>query len=123
MVTGDALSQLLERRLDNTIYRAGFALTRAQSRQMATHGMFIVNGRRVDVPSYQLSPGDVIEVRPSKKSSLVFGKVKDTQPDYVAPSWIKADIKKLQAEILELPDERHFDAIVETRLIVEFYSR
>lgn len=122
-VTGDVLSQLLERRLDNAVFRAGFALTRAQARQMVTHGMFLVNGRRVDVPSIQVNVGDKIEVRKGKKDSPLFAKVKEELKDYNAPSWLKPDISKLEIEVLELPDERHFDALVETRLIVEFYSR
>ena len=122
-VTGDVLCHLLERRLDNTVFRAGFALTRAQARQMVTHGMFMVNGRRVDVPSIQVVVGDKIEIRPGKKSSPLFAKIKEANADYNAPSWLKADISKLEIEVLELPDERSYDAIVETRLIVEFYSR
>ncbi len=122
-VTGDALSQLLERRLDNVLYRAGLALTRAQGRQMSTHGMFLVNGRRTDVPSFQVSVGDKIEVRPSKKGSSLFVKVKESLQSHTVPAWLNVDDKNIAVEIMELPDERYFDGLIESRLIVEFYSR
>ncbi len=122
-VTGDMLLQFLEQRLDNVIYRAGLALTRDQARQFASHGLFCVNGRRVTVPSVQLRPGDKVEVRTKSKSSPVFKRNKEEQPDYYAPSWVKVNDKALEIEVLELPSVEHFDNIIETRLIVEFYSR
>ncbi|HEY5713793.1 MAG TPA: 30S ribosomal protein S4 [Candidatus Gracilibacteria bacterium] len=122
-VTGDALFELLERRLDNVIYRSGLAVTRAQARQLVTHGIFNLNGRRINVPSAMVREGDVIEVRESKKGLVIFKENKEFLKDYNAPSWLSVDLSKLRTEIQSLPDARHFDAIIETRLIVEFYSR
>lgn len=122
-VTGEVLFQLLERRLDNVLYRSGFALSRPQARQFASHGLFMVNGRRVDVPSVEVRPGDVIEVRPKTKGSAVFKNNEEELKDYSSPSWLKSDPKKLRVEVLEVPGPQHFDAFVDTQLIVEFYSR
>lgn len=122
-VTGDKLLELLERRLDNVLYRAGLALTRNQGRQFASHGIFLVNGRRVDVPSYEVRIGDKIEVRDAKKSSVVFTKNKDELGEYTAPSWLKVDSKRLTVEVVELPTAQHFEQVIEPQLIVEFYSR
>lgn len=122
-VTGDALFQLLETRLDNVVFRAGLAMSRPQSRQFVSHGMFMHNGRRVDIPSIQVRPGDVFELRPKAKKSPVFAQIKEELKDLVVPSWLKVDAAKGTIEILELPDQRHFESLIETRLIVEFYSR
>ncbi len=123
-VTGDVLLQLLERRLDNVLYRAGFALTRMQGRQFSSHGIFRVNGKRINVPSCELKAGDVIEVRESKKGSPIFTKNQEALGEaHDVPSWLKADPKKLTIEILELPSTQHFESIIEPQLIVEFYSR
>lgn len=122
-VTGFHLLQLLELRLDNVVYRAGFAMTRAQARQFVSHGLFTVNGRRVDVPSIQVRSGDVIEVRDSRRGSPVFRKNLDELQGYNAPDWLKSDTKKLQVEILNLPNETHFEALINPQMIVEFYSR
>lgn len=122
-VTGEILFQLLERRLDNVLFRSGLALSRPQARQFASHGLFTLNGRRVDVPSIEVRVGDVIEVRSKTKGSAIFKKNEEELKDYNAPSWLKADPKKRQVEILEIPGPQHFDAFVDTQLIVEFYSR
>ncbi|MCF7812617.1 30S ribosomal protein S4 [Candidatus Gracilibacteria bacterium] len=122
-VTGDKLFELLERRLDNVLYRAGFALTRMQGRQFASHGLFLVNGRKIDIPSYEVRIGDKIEIKDSKKNSPVFVKNKEETGDYNAPSWVKVDPKKQTIEIVELPSTQHFESLVEPQLIVEFYSR
>jgi len=122
-VTGEALLQLLETRLDNTIYRAGLAMTRAQARQFASHGIFLLNGRRIDVPSAQVKPGDVIEVRPSKKGSPVFAKNLEELEGYTIPSWLSVDAKKLAIEVKALPEAQHFEMLIEPQPIVEFYSR
>jgi len=123
-VTGEILFQLLELRLDNVLYRAGFALTRAQARQFASHGLFLVNGIRIDIPSYQVRTGDKIEIRESRKSSSIFAKNREELGDnHDVPSWLKADSRTLTIEVLELPTTRHFEALVEPQLIVEFYSR
>ncbi len=122
-VTGDVLLQSLETRLDNAIYRGGFAITRAQARQFASHGIFLLNGRRIDVPSAQVKPGDVIEVRPSRKTSPVFTKNLEELESYQVPSWLNADPKKLSIEVSSLPEAQHFEMLIEPQPIVEFYSR
>ena len=122
-ITGDILLQLLERRLDNVIFRAGFALTRAQGRQFASHGLFLVNGRRIDVPSYEVRLGDIIEVRDSQKNSVVFQKNLEELSTYEAPSWLSVDRKKKSLEIKDFPVQSHYEQFITPQLIVEFYSR
>ena len=123
-VTGDNLLQILETRVDNLVYRAGFALTRAQARQFVSHGLFTLNGRRIDVPSILVREGDVIEVRASRKGSPIFAKnIEEIGDNQQVPSWIKADPKKLKAEVTELPGALHFERLIEPQMIVEFYSR
>lgn len=122
-ITGDALFGLLERRLDNVLYRAGFALTRIQARQFASHGLFMVNGRRVDIPSYEMSVGDVIEVRPKSKKSPVFAKNAEENENYTAPKWLNVDAKNIKVEVLALPDRESYELSIDAQMIVEFYSR
>ncbi len=122
-VTGDKLLELLETRLDNVIFRSGFALTRMQARQFASHGLFTVNGRKVDIPSILIRKGDIVEVKASKKSSLVFTKNKEEMKDYIAPDWLKVDTGALKVEIMSLPEVKHFEQMINTQPIVEFYSR
>ncbi len=123
-VTGDNLLRFLERRMDNVIYRSGLALTRAQGRQFVSHGLFYLNGRKVDVPSILIKIGDIVEVKASKKGSAVFAhNIEEGGAELQIPSWLKVDAKKLQIEILELPDVDHFEKIINPQPIVEFYSR
>lgn len=121
--TGDMMKQLLERRLDNMIYRAGFATTRLQSRQFAGHGLFLVNGRRVTIPSIRVAVGDVIEVRPRAKSSPIFASIIDAHQKYRAPGWLKVDIAGMKIEVVSLPGPEDAEQAVDMRQIVEFYSR
>ncbi len=120
---GANLLQLLERRLDNVLYRAGFAMTRMQSRQFVSHGLFMLNGRRIDVPSVQIRVGDIIEIRPKSKNSPVFKKNLEELSNADTPTWLKVDAKKLQVEIVDLPAAQHFEQAIESQMIVEFYSR
>lgn len=120
--TGIALLKLLERRLDNVIYRAGLAKTRAQARQMASHGLFTLNGRRVSVPSIQVREGDVLEVREKSKASALFNEVKE-EKNFDHARWLKSDQKALKAEVAALPEEEDLDKLIETNLIIEFYSK
>lgn len=122
-ITGENMLQLLERRLDNVLFRSGFAATRMQARQFASHGLFMLNGRRIDVPSVQLRVGDVIEVRPKSKNSPVFKKNLEDLGKADAPTWLKVDAKKLQIEVTDLPAVQHFEQAIESQMIVEFYSR
>ena len=120
--TGIALLKLLERRLDNVVYRAGFATTRAQARQMVSHGLLLMNGRRVTIPSIQVREGDVISVREKSKDSPLFAEVK-TAKDLEPARWIKISQKDLSIEIAALPTEDDLDKLIQTNLIIEFYSK
>jgi len=121
--TGDTLQILLEQRLDNFIFRSGFAMTRFQSRQFAGHGMFLVDGQRVTSPSYRVKPGQVVTVRPRAKESPVFVGIREKHEKYNAPKWIKADSANLSAEVLTTPTAQDAEQAVDMRLVVEFYSR
>ena len=120
--TGNELMQLVERRLDNAVYRAGFAKTRFQARQMVSHGHFTLNGTRVSVPSIQVREGDVIEVRNRLKESPLFAAVKE-EKEFDFARWLKTDQKALKTEVAALPGENDFDKLIETQLVVEYYSK
>lgn len=121
--TGPEYMTLLERRLDNAVFRSGLATTRPQARQIVSHGLLNLNGRRVSVPSIQVKEGDKIEVRQQKKNSKLFGEVKKGK--YQAPKWIKSDLKNLSAEVIKVPSAEEIDSlkIINSQLIVEFYSK
>jgi small subunit ribosomal protein S4 len=121
--TGEKMKELLERRLDNVIYRSGFAMTRLQSRQFAGHGLFTVNGKRVTVPSFLVRAGDVITARPRAKSSPVFGTISEAHSKYTAPSWLKVDSGALKTEVIALPSPEHAEQGIDARMVIEFYSR
>jgi small subunit ribosomal protein S4 len=121
--TGDALKTLLERRLDNVVYRSGFAMTRMQARQFVSHGLFLVDNVRVTSPSFQVKPGQVITVRPKSKSSPVFVPIVEAHRKYTPPAWLKADGNGMRAEVINLPDPATAEQAVDTRMIIEFYSR
>lgn len=121
--TGQVILRLLELRLDNILFRAGFALTRMQARQMAAHGLFLVNGRRCSVPSRQMKVGNVIEARPRSLSSALFATNLAITEKYVPPTWLKIDPSKLRIEVLSLPTEDHFEQGLDVQKVVELYSR
>lgn len=121
--TGEKMKEILERRLDNTLYRAGFAMTRMQSRQFAGHGLFLVNGKRVTVPSYQVRPGDVITARPQTKGSPTFGTIASAHDKYMPPKWLKVDSAGLRAEVVAVPLPEDAEQGLDVRQVVEFYSR
>jgi small subunit ribosomal protein S4 len=121
--TGDTMKQLLEQRFDNAIYRAGFSMTRMQSRQFAGHGLFMVDGRRVTTPSYRLKPGQVISIRPAAKDSPVFAGIRQKNAKYRAPKWLNADSDKLTAEVVAVPEAADAEQGVDMRQVIEFYSR
>lgn len=121
--TGDQMKQLLEMRLDNVIYRAGFAMTRMQSRQFAGHGLFLVDGQRVKTASYRVQPGEVITIRKQAKDSPVFGPIREAHEKYLAPKWMKADTNNLSVEIIAIPEASDAEQGVDMRLVVEYYSR
>ncbi|HID09013.1 TPA: 30S ribosomal protein S4 [Candidatus Micrarchaeota archaeon] len=120
--TGTALLRILEERLDNVIYRAGFAASRAQARQLVSHGHFMINGRVVDIPSYRVEPGEVIEVKPQSKDKLR-GFIKETAEKRTPPSWLSRDLENLRIQVLSEPAEEDLDKTIDTNLIAEFYSR
>lgn len=119
--TGMSFMQYLERRLDNVIFRAGFAVTRFQSRQMAAHGIFMMNGHRVDIPSIEVKEGDVFEVRAKKQNSKLFEELEKTKT--IAPPWLKVDLKEKRIEIVRLPAPDDFEKLASPQMIVEFYSK
>ena len=121
--TGDMLLKLLERRLDNVLYRAGFAFTRLQARQFAGHGIFKVNGIRVTAPSYTLEPGDVVEARPQTKSSPVFTPILEAHDKYMPPTWLKVDAGNLKVEVTGSPEAADYEQAIDVRQVVEYYSR
>ncbi len=122
-LTGLTLLQILESRLDNVIYRMGYASSRAQARQLVTHGHFMVNGRRTDVPSMQIKPGDVIEVREGSRSKTLIKDLMAMAEERNAPDWITRNLKAMSGSILRLPERAEIDANLNEQLIVEFYSR
>ena len=124
-LTGEKLLEFLERRADNVVYRAGFALTRRQARQLVSHGHFLLNGKRVDIPSIRLKPGDVLEVRAKSQKSEYFKNLANIISAAGAQpvSWLKADGKKMKIEITGLPKREEAEAGINEQLIVEYYSR
>ena len=121
-VTGENLLRLLELRFDNVVYRGGFALSRAQARQFVGHGHFTVNGRVVDIPSYQLKVGDRIEVRNGRTTLDPFKTVAANRSAQ-APEWLSVDLAKLSASITDLPRRDQMPLDLNEQLVVEYYSR
>ncbi len=123
--SGQVLLQYLEQRADNVVYRAGFAISRRAARQLVTHGHFMLNGRRVDIPSIRLREGDVLTVRDRSKSTEYFKKLDEVSPaspnDIV--SWLRVDRKKLEVTVTALPPREEAEADIKEQLIVEYYSR
>jgi small subunit ribosomal protein S4 len=122
-ITGDQLIELLERRLDNTIYRMGFAVSRAQARQLVCHGHFYVNGRIADIPSYLLKDGDTVNVKPQKIKAAPFQEVINLKPEDCTYPWIEMEYAKLKGIYKHAPQKGQFDHQIQVNLIVEFYSR
>src|SRR5688572_5244291 len=121
--TGANLLVILESRLDNVVYRAGLARTRRASRQLVTHGHFLVNGRRVDVPSYRVEKYDIIEVRPQSVETFPFQLARETYGDRPVPAWMKVLPGSLTILIHQLPTREQIDTILTEQLIVELYSK
>jgi len=120
-VTGEALLVALESRLDNLVYRMGFAVSRRQARQLVGHGHWLVNGRRVDIPSYQVRSDDVITIRPNSAAGDVVRSA--TELTAVVPPWLQADHDALTAKVLRLPERGEITTPVQEQLIVELYSK
>jgi small subunit ribosomal protein S4 len=122
-VTGVILLQLLELRLDNVCYRAGFGNTRQAARQIVNHGHILVNGRCVDIPSYQVKPGDVIKVGAKPSSQQLVVRMTDLTQASPGVDWLEVDKDKLEATVSRVPERDDIDPIVNEQLIVELYSR
>ncbi|MBL1075146.1 30S ribosomal protein S4 [Nocardia sp. 2] len=121
--TGDNLLRLLETRLDNVVYRAGLARTRRQARQLVSHGHFIVNGVKVDVPSFQVSQYDIIDVKEKSLPTLPFQVARETTGDRPIPGWLQVVPGRLRILVHQLPERAQIDVPLQEQLIVEFYSK
>ena len=122
-MTGENLLNYLERRADNVVYRAGFASTRRAARQLVSHGHFTLNGRRIDIPSIRVKPGDVLEVRAKSKKNSYFTNLNDVNSEKTSLSWMKSDIKNMKSEIIGQPKREEAEVGINEQLIVEYYSR
>lgn len=122
-VTGENLLRILESRLDNIVYRVGFASSRAEARQLVVHGHFEVNGSRVDIPSYLVKSGDIITLCEKSRSSEKMKAVMEANSGRPAPQWIDVNRDAFEAKIINLPERDMIDSPIEEQLIVEFYSK
>jgi small subunit ribosomal protein S4 len=122
-VTGQYLLELLERRLDNAVFRLGFAESRRQARQLVLHGHFTVNARKTNIPSYMTKPGDVIAWKESHKQRDFFKALTEDIPKRPVPQWLALDTSSMTGSVASLPSETDLESAIDTRLIVEFYSR
>ncbi|MCI1480896.1 30S ribosomal protein S4 [Hugonella massiliensis] len=122
-ITGENLMAILESRLDSIVFRLGFARTRKEARQTVTHGHITVNGKRVDIPSYRVRPGDLIAVAPKAKDLLVIKSALVSNERVQVPAWLEVDIEKLQGSVLSLPTRDQIDLDINEQLIVELYSK
>ena len=122
-VTGETLLQLLERRLDNVVYRLGFANTRREARQMVNHGHITVNGKRVDIPSYQVSPGEVISIREKSRGSEHVKQILEKNAATMIPKWLELNRETLQGKVVALSERSDIDFDINETLIVELYSK
>ena len=121
--TGEVLLTYVERRLDNVVYRLGFANTRRQARQMVNHGHFTVNGTRVDIPSYLIKSGDVVSVCEKSVSNSFFKKLKEDDAFVAAPKWLDRDKNTLTGKVIAMPTKADIDFDIAEHLIVELYSK
>jgi small subunit ribosomal protein S4 len=122
-VTGENLIQLLERRLDNVVYRLGFASSRAEARQLVTHNHYTVNGHKANIPSILVKVGDVIQVKEKSLNSPKFIELKENIAHKTPPEWLDLDKENMTGKVLALPSKEHLDLPLEEHLIVELYSR
>lgn len=122
-ITGENLLSILETRLDNTIYRLGLATSRVEARQLVTHRHFLVNGKIVNVPSYIVKVGDVIEIKASSKSSEKFKMIDEVVGGKPVPKWLEFDAENAKGKVVALPERDDIDLPIEEHLIVELYSK
>ncbi|GAA2215443.1 30S ribosomal protein S4 [Nonomuraea monospora] len=121
--SGEVLLQILESRLDNVVYRAGFAQSRDAARQQVRHGHFLVNGKKVDIPSYRVREHDIIEVRETKRNLLPYEVARATAGERTVPAWLGVVPEKLRVLVHQLPVRQQIDTQVQEQLIVEYYSK
>ena len=122
-ITGENMLSLLERRLDNVIFRMGIAASRSQARQLVTHAHFAVNGKAVDIASYEVKEGDVITVKESKKENKYFTELKAAGKNNNMPKWVEFDLETLTGKVLALPTREDIDQQIAEHMIVELYSK
>ena len=122
-VTGEALLQILESRLDNVVYRLGFGASRAQARQLVNHAQFEVNGKKVNIPSYLVKAGDIITVRENKKDNATLKANVEESAKRPVPAWLERDTEKLSGKVIKLASREDIDIPIEEHLIVELYSK
>jgi small subunit ribosomal protein S4 len=122
-LTGLNLLQILESRLDNVVYRFGFADSRSQARQLVSHGHFTVNGRRNDVVSTQIKPGDTVAVAENSRQTTYFKNLRQAEETRTPPTWVEVDLDNLSGRVIRLPERAEIDGNLNEQLIVEFYSR
>ena len=120
--SGVNVNHILESRLDNVVYRMGFAVTRAQARQLVNHGMFLVNGKKLDTPSYLVKSGDEIALRPNKIGKKIFETITDQLSNAKVPSWLKVEPTEKKGSVLSKPMQEDFENVFDVKLIVEYYS-
>src|SRR3989339_166706 len=120
--SGVNLNQVLESRLDNVVYRMGFAVTRAQARQFVNHGMFTVNAKKLNIPSYLVKVGDEIQLRENKQSKKIFETITEQLTNATAPSWLKVDAAGKKGTVLTQPIKDDLDNVFDVKLIIEYYS-
>jgi small subunit ribosomal protein S4 len=122
-VTGEVLLQMLERRLDNVVYRLGFAVNRSQARQLVRHGHFLVNGRKVDIPSFLVRPGDEVQVREKSRTMTVIANSLESRKGQTAPEWLELSPERMAGRVLNVPMRGSIPTPVNEQLIVELYSK
>ncbi len=122
-MTGENLMTILESRLDNVVFRAGFARTRKEARQIVDHKQLTVNGKNVNIPSYLVKAGDVIEIKEKCKDSVRYSDIREVTGGRLVPGWLEADLENLKVTVLELPKREDIDVPVDEMLIVELYSK
>ncbi|MBU4452842.1 30S ribosomal protein S4, partial [Patescibacteria group bacterium] len=121
--SADNMSRILEMRLDNVVFRLGFAKTRPQARQMVSHAMFTVNGDKVDIASYNVSVDDEIAVRDNKKGKKLFEDLEKRMSGYNVPGWLHMDLATMSGKVVSIPEGEDLKEVYDPKLIVEFYSR
>ena len=122
-ITGEMLLQILESRLDNVVFRLGLARTRKEARQIVDHKHVLVNGKQVNIPSYLVKAGDVIEIKENKKGSQRYKEILEATAGNMVPEWLEADAENLRGTVKELPNREAIDVPVDEMLIVELYSK